>query len=124
MLYQTYFGIGTDIIEIKRFENLDFSFENKFLVKIFTKNELKDCFSRSKPARHLAVRFAGKEAIIKAISESKIKLNLTEIEILNEYDGRPIVDLKSKEFENFEIKISLSHSNDNAIAFATVYEKI
>jgi holo-[acyl-carrier protein] synthase len=121
-MIQTPFKIGTDIIEIKKFKNLEYDYNNKFLQKIFTKNELKYCFSKSKPEQHLAVRFAGKESIIKALSESNEKINFIEIEIMNNEYGAPNIKLHNAKFKNFEIKISLSHSNDNAIAFAIVYK--
>jgi len=121
-MIQTSFKIGTDIIEIKKFKNLEYSYENKFLQKIFTKNELEYCFSKSKPEQHLAVRFAGKESIIKALSEQNEKINFTDIEIINNEYGAPSIKLHNSKFSNFEIKISLSHSNNNAIAFAIVYK--
>ena len=39
--------IGTDIIDIKRFQNEKYSKDNNFLKKIFTKKELDYCFSKN-----------------------------------------------------------------------------
>ena len=60
------FGAGTDIETIDRFRK----FKNRndsFLKKVFTSEELKYCFSHQDAAPHLAVRFSGKEAMIKAL---------------------------------------------------------
>jgi len=107
-------GIGIDIEDIGRFKDLDINKENVFLRNVFTKNELDYCFSKKEPARHLAVRFAAKEAIIKAINFlSKKKPALNEIEIINNINGVPLVNLGG-----YDVKVSLSHCKDKAIAFA------
>jgi len=113
------FSIGVDIENISRFENK--AHEGIFLTKIFTPSELEYCFSKSSPARHLAARFCAKEAIIKALSSlDGIKPYYKEIEILNTQDGNPYVNLINYN-EKFNVKISLSHCEDKAIAFATAY---
>lgn len=117
------FGIGADIESIHRFRKLDYVKNNAFLNKIFTKYELEYCFSKGKAASHLAVRYAGKEAVIKALSSiDKVNLNYKEIEILNNKKGVPIVKLNNKNFNKLQIKLSLSHCEDKAIAFAVVME--
>lgn len=117
------FGIGTDIENIDRFRKLDFVNNNAFLNKIFTKYELEYCFSKGKAASHLAVRYAGKEAVIKALSSiDKINLSYREIEILNNENGVPIVRINNVCFHNLKVSLSLSHCNDKAIAFAVVIE--
>jgi holo-[acyl-carrier protein] synthase len=59
------FGIGVDIESIERFVKLDRAKDSRFLAKIFTEKELDYCFKYKSPAEHLAVRYAGKEAVIK-----------------------------------------------------------
>lgn len=57
-----------------------------------------------------------KEAIVKAINSLSKKVPaLNEIEILNNTNGVPVATLKG-----YNVKISLSHCNDKAIAFAIV----
>lgn len=117
------FGIGADIESIQRFTKLDYVENNAFLKKIFTKNELEYCFSKGKAASHLAVRYAGKEAVIKALSSiDKINLSYREIEILNNENGVPIVGINNVCFHNLKVFLSLSHCDDKAIAFAVVIE--
>ena len=71
-------GIGVDIENVERFRWLNIKNDSRFLNKIYAKEELKYCFSKKNPAPHLAARFAGKEAVIKAmngISNKKLSVN-------------------------------------------------
>ena len=54
-----------------------------FVQKIFTDKEMKYCDNKGKPIQHYAVRFAGKEAVIKALYPFGLFLDVTQIEILN-----------------------------------------
>lgn len=113
------FAIGVDMEQISRFNNLNRKKNSKFLKKIFTKKEMDYCFSKKAAAQHLAVRFAAKEATIKAIgSLGKEILSLNKIEITKNANGIPAVKLRY-----YNIKISLSHCRDKAIAFAIAQRK-
>ncbi|MBI2523095.1 holo-ACP synthase [Candidatus Woesearchaeota archaeon] len=112
-------GVGTDIEDIGRFRRLDKNNDNIFLNKIFTEKELDYSFSKAKPYQHLAARYAGKEAIIKALSSiGKNGIDYKEIEILNDDNGIPKVNLNYD--GSLKVCISLSHSNDRALAFALI----
>ena len=117
-------GVGIDIESIERFRKINIAEHRLFLDKIFTKNEMKLCFSKKKPASCLAVRYAGKEAITKALfSIGKEKLDYKMLEILDDENNMPnvkVVKVNSVEFCNLQVSISLSHSRDKAIAFAVV----
>ena len=109
-------GIGIDIEDIKRFE---ISMNNyNFLKKIFTEKEISYCQSKANPAQHFAVRFAGKEAVIKAVSSHlKIILDYKEIEITNNGSGAPSVKVTHEGFgQEYNVLISLSHQGTMAIA--------
>lgn len=114
------FGLGIDIENVARFEKKNFINSRAFFKKIFTKKELDYCFSKINPAPCLAVRYSGKEAVIKAISGiSNIKisrLDYNRIEILNNERGVPQVKLSIKNIGEVIIKISLSHCQDKAMA--------
>lgn len=112
-------SIGVDMELISRFKALNRKKNGKFLNKIFTKKEMDYCFLKPAPAQHLAVRFAAKEAIVKAISSLGNKiLSLNKIEIIKKANGAPTVKLKGR-----DVKISLSHCKGQAIAFAIVEKK-
>jgi holo-[acyl-carrier protein] synthase len=116
-------GIGTDIESIDRFRNLDPVSNQLFLDKIFTKQEINYCFSKSKAAPHLAVRYSAKEAITKALNLiGRPSPGYKEIEILNNDEGIPLAQIKNEQFHNLHIYISLSHCEDKALAFAIVVE--
>jgi len=117
-------SIGVDIESIQRFRKVDYLKNKLFFNKIFTKNELKYCFSKGNAAVHLTARFAAKEAVTKALSEFKRgSTNYKQIEILNNENGAPLVKLNKKGFQNLKFSLSLSHCEDKAIAFAIIIER-
>lgn len=105
-------GIGIDIIEIQRINDAISKFGDKFLNKIFTENEINYCKAKAKPAQHFAARFAAKEAIIKSLGK-EISLSFTDIEIINEFSGKPNAIIKGK---SLVFEISISHSHNYAVA--------
>jgi holo-[acyl-carrier protein] synthase len=110
------FSIGIDCEEIKRFQKVldDPNLQNR----IFTEKELEYCKSKTDPKPHLAVRFAGKEAVIKAFFDFGVQIEMGDIEIINNSMGVPQVAVSG--IEDLIIKLSLSHSTDLAIAAALV----
>jgi holo-[acyl-carrier protein] synthase len=114
-------GIGVDIEEIDRFRRPVDEKDDRFLTRIFCKAELDYCLAHASPYSHLAVRYAGKEAIVKALNQLKIKgVGYSEIEIINDADGVPRVTIRKEGFKGLTVKLSLSHTEKNAIAFALV----
>ena len=89
------FGIGTDIVNIKRIEHLlkkhGFSFKNR----IFSKKEISYCEKKKNSSSFYAKRFAAKEAFTKALGTGIRKgVNLKNIEITNNVYGKPLILLK------------------------------
>ena len=118
--------IGTDIIEISRIKKSIEDTDNKFIERIYTNKEIEYCESKkSQKYQHYAVRFAGKEAVFKAISstlKNKFEIDWKDIEILNDSSGRPYVNiLKSKISDKINIDISLSHCKEYAVANVIAY---
>lgn len=101
--------IGVDCTEISRFENMSQAFKQK----IFTDKEIEYCENKAKPAQHYAAKFAGKEATVKALSSKGTKTPVEKIEVLNDKNGLPYLNLPNA-------KISLAHSNETAIAFVII----
>ena len=116
------FKIGNDIIETERIKNLCEKYGDKFKTRIYTNNEIKYCESKGiNKYQSFAGRFAAKEAIFKAISSAlsnKYSVNWTDIEIINDSNGRPCVHLNINCIK--DIDISISHIKDFAIASAIV----
>lgn len=86
------FGVGTDIVELARVQATYERFGEHFVRRILMPEEL-ELFGRSKrPVRFLAMRFAGKEATVKAMGTGFAHgVWLRDVGILNDARGRPIV---------------------------------
>lgn len=125
---------GVDIVEVKRIrENIE-KHNEVFFNKIYTKKEIEYCESKKvQKYQSYAARFAAKEAVLKAISdflESKFDIEWKDIEVSNDSNGRPIVNLSEGLLEKIysgnsfvfdkelgiSIDISISHTCDMAIA--------
>ena len=111
--------IGIDIIEIDRVRRVIARWGENFLRRVYTEPELK--LYHQKPSS-LAARFAGKEAVVKALGVNNKGIRWREIEILSDSYGKPSVHLHGKaqnQANNLglnNIAISLSHSKEYAIA--------
>ena len=122
------FGIGTDIINIKRMEKSLKLHGNKFKNNIFSKNEIIYCEKKKNPSAFYAKRFAAKEALSKALGTGIRKdIGFKNIEILNDNYGKPYIVLKGKtddflkrKIKNKKYHIFLSLSDDKPWAQATV----
>ena len=122
------FGIGTDIVNIKRMKRTLKSKNNNFKKRIFSKNEIIYCEKRKNPSSFYAKRFAAKEALSKALGTGIRKgINCRDIEILNDNFGKPSIQLKGstaiflkKKIKNKKYSIYLSLSDDVPWAQATV----
>ena len=110
-------GVGIDIEEIGRFENLPFRKNKAFYEKIFTQGEISYCLTRSNPYQHFAARFCAKEAAVKALG-GKIK-DLRKITIRKDPEGRPLLEAKS--LPDVTLHTSFSHTKNHAIAFVIAY---
>ena len=117
--------VGTDIIEVARIEKLIKEKGDKFLNRIYTKNEIDYCESKGlNKYQHYAGRFAAKEAVFKVLNgetDSGNSLTFKNIEILNKNDGAPYVnildDIKVDCFDT-NVDISISHIKKYATATA------
>jgi len=115
---KNFIGIGTDIVEIDRIKKA-VKKTPKFLDRVFSESELKYCNTKKDKYPHLAVRFAAKEAIIKSLN--KKELALKDIEITNTAKGKPLAKIKN--VKNILIHLSLSHSQNYAVASAVAIKK-
>ena len=122
------FGLGTDIVNIKRLEKILKKKNNAFKIRIFSKNEILYCDKKSNPYPFYAKRYAAKEAFSKALGTGIRKgVNFKDIEISNNNHGKPYIKLKGetanflkKKIKNRRYSIYLSLSDDLPWAQATV----
>ncbi len=122
------FGIGTDIVNIKRIKKNLKGKKNSFKNKVFSKNEILYCEKKKNPANYYAKRFAAKEALSKALGTGiRHSVKFKNIEIINDKFGKPNIKLKGstemylkKKIKNKKYSIYLSLSDDIPWAQATV----
>ena len=122
------FGIGTDIVNIKRIDHSLKKNGTRFKNKFFSKNEISYCDQKRNSSAFYAKRFAAKEALSKALGTGIRKgVNLKSIEISNNIHGKPSILLKGKvanylkkKVKNKKYAIHLSLSDDAPWAQATV----
>ncbi len=116
---------GVDLIEIDRVERILERHGMHFLDRVFTRAEV--AYSREQPGE-LAVRFAAKEAIAKALGVgmrmiARDGIAWQDAEVLGDHRGKPVVRLygraaaRAHELGLTEWSISLSHTQDHAVAF-------
>ena len=110
------FSVGVDIEQVSRFKKRD----DRLFDKIFSKRELKKM--KNYNAQHLAGIFCAKEAVVKACNPIE-RLKLRDIEVYNRKDGHPHVLIKSNAIRGNDLRISISHSKDYAVAFAILLRK-
>lgn len=120
-------GIGTDIADIRRFEQSIEKFGDRFLRRIFTQHERDYCEARSGKAAYYAKRFAAKEAVAKALAtETSGSLSWQEVWVENDPSGRPCARLEGEAAERMKLavpegykgKVHLSLSDDYPYAQA------
>jgi len=112
-------GVGIDLLEIERMERA-LERHPRLAERIFTAAEREYAAARARPGRHLAARFAAKEAVVKALGLSA-GFGLREIEVVA--GEPPTVRLSGHAAEaaaGLTVEISLTHSRDNAAAVAIV----
>ena len=112
-------SVGVDIIEISRIRAAIDRYGERFLNRIYTELELKICHRKPEA---LASRFAGKEAVMKALGTGVRGVGWREIEISSERSGKPLVQLYGKAQDKANhlglgmLAISLSDSKEYAVA--------
>ena len=111
-------GAGIDLIEIERIERA-LSRRPALADRIFTQRELEAANARAHPARHLAARFAAKEAALKALGLGGLRLH--EVEVEGGGDSPPTLRLtgsaeRTAAERGVELDLSLTHSRDLAAA--------
>ncbi len=117
------YGIGLDIIEIRRIKKSLEKYSLRFKNKIFTDTEIDYCQSQADPGKHFAARFAVKEAVSKSLGIG-ISVGFKNIEVVNHDSGKPIVRMigrGKKLFQKLNLKsihVSISHDQHYAIAHA------
>jgi holo-[acyl-carrier protein] synthase len=116
-------GIGVDLVECSRIQHSLDRFGERFLHRVFTDGEIAYSNSMKFPARHLAARFAAKEAISKAFGTGIGKsMGWRDIDVQKKQSGEPFLVLTggagalAHERGITNALITLSHTDQHAVA--------
>jgi holo-[acyl-carrier protein] synthase len=112
-------GVGIDLLEIDRMERA-LARHPRLAERVFTAAEREYAAAKGRPGRHLAARFAAKEAVVKALGLRE-GFGFREIEVVA--GEPPTVRLSGRAAEvaaGRQVDISLTHSRENAAAVAVV----
>jgi holo-[acyl-carrier protein] synthase len=112
-------GVGIDLLEIDRLERA-LQRRPRLAERVFTEAEREYAAGKGRPGRHLAARFAAKEAVVKALGLRE-GFGFRDIEVIA--GEPPTVRLSGRAAEaaaGREVDISLTHSRENAAAVAVV----
>ena len=122
-------GLGIDVVEIDRMKKI-LTRTPSFAQRVFSKDEQTYCNSRTIPAAQYAMRFAAKEAVLKALNTSFTQgIGVRDIEVCRNAKGKYYINLagRAKEIANKknidEIPISLSYTHKEAVACAIAIAK-
>lgn len=116
-------GLGVDIVEIDRMREV-LERRPKIRERIFSEEERRYCDGRSRPEIHYALRFAAKEAVLKALGTGFAGMRFTDVEVVREPSGRPVPRLsgraaaRAEELGVIEMHLSLSFTHSTAVASA------
>lgn len=120
-------GIGVDTVEISRFQRFLDAGNSALIKRIFTPHEQDYCLKKKQAAASLAVRFAAKEAFLKALGTGlRDGISWQEMEIVNQENGRPDLQLSGTALEllrergAFKTHLSLSHDGNQAVAMVVL----
>lgn len=121
------YGIGTDIVSIKRIEDALFRFGDRFLHRILNETEVAEYAQSAQPARFLAKRFAAKEAFSKAFGTGiGGEIAWHDVAVGHDQRGKPIINSSAQlaaRLADCKIKnshISISDESEHAIAFVVL----
>lgn len=116
-------GIGIDLIELDRIQ-ASYKKSDRLVKRVLTAKEqeiFNNLNSERRKVEFLAGRFAAKEAFSKAAGVGIGKLSFQHIEIIPKQSGAPAIRVKG--YENDQIFISITHSQEYAAAQIVIEEK-
>ena len=122
-------GYGIDLIDIRRIEKAINRYGERFIKRVFTKNERIRSDKKLKRIESYAKRFAAKEACSKALGTGfRSGVFWKNIEVVNEKSGKPTLNLSGGAYKRLKkltpngnnYNISLSITDDFPWAQANV----
>ncbi|MBW2122744.1 MAG: holo-ACP synthase [Deltaproteobacteria bacterium] len=116
-------GIGVDVVHIPRMDSITKRWGERFVRRVFTEEEIEYCRSQRNPSPHLSVRFAAKEAFLKALGLGYSQgIRWKDIEVTRHPSGRPVIRLRNhakalcKRYGITRTHVSMSHDGTCGLA--------
>lgn len=120
-------GLGCDLIEVERIRAVLERHGERFLHRVFTREEQAYCAGLKFPHKHYAARWAAKEAVAKTFTTGiGAELEWTSISVGHGERGEPLVRLDDKGAALLRavgadgVLLSLSHTETHAMAVAAL----
>jgi holo-[acyl-carrier protein] synthase len=120
-------GIGADVIEVSRIRGVLERQGDRFLARVFTDEERDYCMKMAHPHKHLAARFAAKEAVSKCFTTGiGAELGWRSVSVYHGERNQPFVRLDAKgeallrEVGATQVLLTLSHTETVAMAVAAL----
>jgi holo-[acyl-carrier protein] synthase len=120
-------GIGVDLVECARIQHSLDRFGDRFLHRVFTDGEIEYSMSMKFPARHLAARFAAKEAVSKAFGTGIGKaMGWRDLDVRKKPSGEPYLIFAGKAEQIAQTHgvtsalVTLSHTDNHAMAMVVL----
>ena len=118
---------GIDIVSVERLGEAVKRHGERFLNRIFTKEERAYCDSKRYKFEHYAARFAAKEAMMKAMEiRRKNRFRFREIEVRRRPTGKPEITISPESRSRFDlpsnvqIELSMAHERQYAVSFVVL----
>ena len=120
-------GLGADVIEVERIRGVLERQGERFLARVFTDEEREYCFRMAQPHKHLAARFAAKEAVSKSFTTGiGTELGWRSVSVYHGSRNEPLVRLDEKgeallkSVGATHVMLTLSHTDSVAMAVAAL----
>jgi holo-[acyl-carrier protein] synthase len=118
-------GVGVDLVHMPRIRATIERWQERFLTRVFTDQEIAYCRARRDPIPHFAARFAAKEAGLKALGTGlSMGIRWRELEVRRERGQAPVLVLSGRSRQigrargGGRMLLSLTHDGDYAMAQA------
>src|SRR5207249_12155104 len=122
-------GIGVDLVNIPRMRDVIDRWQDRFLQRVFTEQEIAYCRARRDPVPHFAARFAAKEAAMKALGTGlRLGVKWRELEVRRERGQAPTLELHGRSRElglargGRRMLLALTHEGEYALAQALLVD--
>src|SRR5499426_4402806 len=122
-------GIGVDLVHLPRLRAVIDRWQDRFLARVFTEDEIAYCRARRDPVPHFGARFAAKEAGLKALGTGlRLGISWRELEVRRERGQAPVLILSGRSREiglrrgGCLMLLALTHDGDYAMAQAMLVD--